>query len=414
MSSLAAVLLAAATPAASQEPARITLEQALDLFARNSLELKLARADAAESAALARQSSAYPNPTVGATHEPLADGNGSYSETYVNLSQRLEWPGTRSARRDAMGWAGSAAKARLVADSARLAFELKRAYTDAVRAERAEDVVARVAAVFREGEQSAGERYGEGDISLYEHRRIRVERGRYETRLVDVGLEAGTARRRLAVLVAPTDGALELAPAKAPAGLPPVIAAGQVIETALSRRGEVAAAEAALRSAGAAAAVARGERIPDVTATGGYKTQSDGFTGAFLGLSLPFPLWDRRGGAVEAAEARVAAAEWRLALTRRQVENDVRGALETYRALTRRAELLADGATEEGVDLLEVARVAYTEGEMELIELLDAAEAVMEALVAEARLRADLWTSYYDLERAVGGFDGAMHEREER
>jgi outer membrane protein TolC len=51
---------------------------------------------------------------------------------------------------------------------------------------------------------------------------------------------------------------------------------------------------------------------------------------------------------------------------------------------------------------------------MELIDLLDAAEALSDAQIAETRLRADLWTSYYDLERAVGGFDGPINGRDER
>ena len=58
--------------------------------------------------------------------------------------------------------------------------------------------------------------------------------------------------------------------------------------------------------------------------------------------------------------------------------------------------------------------MAYEEGEMELIELLDAAEALRAARLAETRLRADLWISYYDLERAVGGFDGFVNEEEDR
>lgn len=402
------------SPAAGQAPVQetraITLHEALGLFARNNLELRLARAYAAEAAALARQAAAYPNPSVAGTHEPLSDGDVSYSETYLNLSQRLEWPGTRSARRDAADRAAEAAHARLTADSARLAFEVKAAYAAAVRAGRAEEVLARVTEVFRTGEQSARERYDQGDISLYDRRRIRVERARYETRLAEAALQAASARRRLALLIAPEGEVVSYAPADALEELPPVVTAERALATALERRHELAAARAALASARADAAVARGERIPDLTATAGYKRQSDGLTGAYLGLSLPVPLWDRRRGAIEAAEAGVAAAESRAALTRRQVENDVRRALDAYRSLTRRAELLADPATREAGDLLEIARVAYAEGEMELLDLLDAAEALMEARLAEVRLRTELWTSYYDLDRAVGGFDAPSNE----
>lgn len=401
-------------PAAGQVPApvtrAITLDEALDLFARNNLELRLARADAVEATALARQAAAYPNPSVTGTHEPLSDGELSYSETYLNLSQRLEWPRTRSARQDAAHRAADAARARLAADSARLAFEVKAAYAAAVRAGRAEEVLTRVTEVFRTGERSAQERYEEGDISLYDRRRMRVERARYETRLAEAGLETATARRHLALLIAPEGDVVAYAPADALTALPPVVMAERAFATALDRRRELTAAQAAVASARADATVARAERIPDVTATAGYKRQSDGLTGAFLGLSLPVPLWDRRGGAVHAAEARLRAADSRAALTRRQVENDVRRALEGYRSLTRRAELLAEPVMQEAGDLLEIARVAYAEGEMELLDLLDAAEALMEARLADARLRAELWTSYYDLERAVGGFDAPLNE----
>ncbi len=50
---------------------------------------------------------------------------------------------------------------------------------------------------------------------------------------------------------------------------------------------------------------------------------------------------------------------------------------------------------------------------MDLIGVLDAAAALREAHIAEVRLRADLWTAYYDLERAVGGFDGSIDESED-
>lgn len=410
----AAILSMTFGPAAAQEPRRITLDEALALFARDNLELRLARAEVAEATALAGQAMAWPNPTVAGTHEPLSSGGDDYSESYITLSQRLDWPGTRSARRQAANGVAAAARARLAADSARLAFAVKRAYTEAGQAERAEQVLDRVVTVFREGERRAEERYGEGDISLYDLRRIGVERARYETLIAEAELDAAQARRSLSLMVAPMTDELELAPADTPAGLPPAALPERAIETALERRREVAAAEAASASARASASVARRERIPDVTAIGGYKRQSDGFSGAFLGLSLPLPLWDRRAGAIGAADAGVSQTESRLALTRRHVENDVRRALAAYRSLARRADRLAEPLTVEAADLLEIAQVAYEEGEMELIELLDAAEALRAARLAETRLRADLWISYYDLERAVGGFDGVVNEEEDR
>lgn len=416
ISVLAAIaVLQGATPwtALGQEPHRITLEEALALFPRQNLELRVARARVEEAEGVARQASAFANPTLTASHEPLSGAGVDYDESYINFGQRFEWPGTRSARRESAQLTASAAHARFAADSARLAFEVKAAYVEAVRTERGAIVLERVAELFREAARRAGDRLREGDISEYDVRRIRVERARYETQLAEAELDAAAARRTLALLVAPEAEELELAPAAELPGDPPAIDVDAVITDLALRRWEIRAAEAELNAARAAASLSARERIPDVTATAGYKRQSDGLSGAFLGVSLPLPLWDRSGGAIEAADARVEAARARFALTRRQVENDLRRAILAYESIVRRAALLAVPLTEEANDLVEIAQVAYEAGEMDLIDVLDAAEALREARIAEARLRADLWTSYYDLERAAGGFGGSSNESED-
>lgn len=408
-----ATLLFVPGTAVSQEMRRVTLEEALRLFESNSRDLRIARAQAAEAVGEARQAAAYPNPMVAALRESLSEGDRRYSESTLSVSQRLIWPGTRSAAGNAARLTAASATAGFAADSATLTFEVKRAFVDAERAERAEHALLRVTTVFREGDRSAGERYREGDISLYERRRIEAERIRYEARLVEAELEVAAARRRLAILVAPDGDALELAPVVEHVALPPDVESVAVASAVFPRRPEIAAAEAAFASAVASASAVRRGRVPDLTATGGYKTQSDGLDGVMFGLSVDLPLWNRRAGAVDAAEARVAAAGSRLVLTRHGVRNDVRRAVDKHRSTVRRARFL-DAERDEGPDLLEIAGTAYAEGEIELIELLDAAEAHFEAALVASTLRADVWISYYDLERAVGGFDDRINEREDR
>lgn len=398
-------LLAQDTPSGGSD--RVTLEEALELFDRHSLELAIARAEARATSGEARQSAAYPNPLITGTHEPLSDGDVTVSESYLNLTQRLVWPGTRSAVSAAATHAVEAARSGYAADSAALVFEVRSAYVAAALAERVEETVRRVTEVFREGDDAAEARYAEEDISLYERRRIRAELIGYEGRLAEAELEAADARRRFSALVVPTDEARELAPAGLPEGRPPSVGVRDVESAALVGRPDVAAAEAALESARAGESAARRGRIPDLAATGGYKTQSDGLTGAFLGLSIALPLWDRQGGAVQAAEARSRAEEARLAQVRRRVAREAANAREAYEQAVRRAELVGE-PPEAKEDLLDIATVAYAEGEMELIELLDAAEALLEAELARIRIRADLWIHYYDLERAVGGFGESM------
>jgi cobalt-zinc-cadmium efflux system outer membrane protein len=397
------ILAAGAGPLSGQAPEQrsVTLEEALELFVEGNLELRVARAGAAQATGLARQAGAFPNPALNASHEPLSGDVGSYSETYVTASQRVEISGARGARSDAGDSRSRAADERVRADSARLAFEVKRAYVEALRAQQSRETTRRITDVFREAARSATERFQEGDVSLYVLERIRVERARYETLLADAALQVGSAQRMLALLVAPSE-ASRLAAAPLPSASPPEVEGASPDLAAVERRPELVAARAEVEAQTARARLSRAERIPDVTATGGFKRQSDGLRGAFVGLSVP--LFDRRAGAVAAAEAELRAAEERLALTRRQLENDVLQAVESYQTLRERSTLLGEGAAAGETDLLDIALVAYGEGEMELVELLDAADALYRARTAESTLRASLWIAYFDLERALGGF----------
>ena len=391
---------------------RVSLDEALHLFAENNLELRLARARAAEAAGHARQARAFPNPTANFTREPLSGNDQSYSETYINLSQRFEISGKRGARSDAADWLLVAAEALVRADSARLAFAVKRAFVVAQMAEEHLAVTESVVEVFRQGERNAAIRQVDGDLSVYDLRRLRIERVRYETLVADADLAASIARTNLALLILPdVDGlsaevtAAQVGPEERLGTLPSEPALDLASERAVSRRPEVAAASAEVMVARANDRVARALRIPDITATGGYKSQSDGFRGAFLGLSVPLPVFDRRSGDVAAAEARVRAADDRRVLTRRRIQADIRNASRSYMSLRDRSAFLQENLLEGTSNILEIAQVAYDAGEMTLVELLDAAEALRDAQVAEARLRADLWIAFYDMERARGGFD---------
>ena len=406
ISSLALVAMLAPLPSAGQDAPTVTLEEALLLFAENNLDLRVARLGFQQATALARQAGALPNPSLNATHEPLSgDSRSTYSETYLTASQRIELSGARGARSEAAVRRAEAAVSSYRADSLRLAFEVKRAYTEAVHAQEEEDVSRRVATVFEDAVNRARARYADGDISRFTLRRMEAEHVRYETLLAGAEIEMGMRQRALALLVAPTGDEPRMVAAALPAPVPPPLPSRAGETAAVEGRPELRAARSEVEAQSAQLRLMRAERVPDVTATGGFKRQSDGLRGGFVGLSLPVPLFDRGAGGVEAAEAGLRAAEQRIALTRRQLENDLQRARESHRALVARSALLVEEGGRDGADdLLDIALVAYEEGEMELVELLDAAEAAHAARTDRAGLQADLWIAYFDLERALGGF----------
>jgi cobalt-zinc-cadmium efflux system outer membrane protein len=89
-------------------------------------------------------------------------------------------------------------------------------------------------------------------------------------------------------------------------------------------------------------------------------------------------------------------------LVRREVQNDVRRAHSAYASLRQQTQMIGQNLLPGSDDLLRIAQTSYTEGEMSLVELLDATEAYRDAQIRTIDLRADLWTRYFDVLRAMG------------
>ena len=387
---------------AGQEPVRrVSMAEALRLFGENSLVLRIARAEELAIRGDARQASAYFNPALNVVREDLGSGSADYSETVVGLAQQLEWPGRTAARKRAADRRADAASASFRADSIRLAFDVRRAWIDAWAAETSAEALRRAATLVAAAVEAAERRLEEGDISGYEVRRLRLERVRVESEVAAAELEVAETRRTLATFLLPEPDASEIAASGGPEGELPAIGREAALET-IADRPDLKAASLALEAARAAASVAGTDWVPSPKLTVGYKDQSDGLSGAALGLSLPLPLFDRGGGAARRERARAAGAAATLALRRRHARNDAITTADRYASRRDRLSLVGEALPADAEALLEAARTAYEEGEMSLLALLDAVRAFREAHLSAIELRADAWIAYYDLLRAMG------------
>lgn len=386
---------------------RITLPDALRRAEEASLELRLAREGVTAAQARVVTAGTRPNPTLGVDREQLG-GDGSYHETILSVGQQLDLTGQRGAAREAARREVATADARLAAETARVRAEVRTAYLRATGAEARLAVLDDAVLVFREAERVGQSRYREGDISAYELQRLQVETARYETLLAEARLELLRSGRELATLTffGPGREGLVLLPADSLTGLlgpGGALAADSALVLARGRA-DVRAAQAEVEAARARVALAgRGRRF-NPTLTVGAKEQAGGMYGGVLGVSVPLPVSDRNQGPIAEAEAALAQAETRLALTVRAAETDVLRALDRQRSLADRL-TLREGLLARTGTLLQSARVAYAEGEMTLLELLDAAETYRTAREQADALLADYLLSVADVERAIGGTD---------
>lgn len=386
---------------------RITLDEALLLFEHQNLDLRIAREEAAAARARALSAGALQNPNLAATREQLSDGDRDSDEMVVTLNQTLEIGGQRGLRRDAARRAADASGERLEAERLRLRFEVRRSFILAALAERNLSRLEETTRVVRQVEQAGQARFNEGDISDFDRQRLQVERARYEDLFERARLDLTQAGRELTLLVSPDsiaagDILVPLHPLDSLA-VPIPMSVRDTAPPGATDRPDVRAARAEVEAARERLALAGRERIPDVTVTGGYKDQADGLQGGVIGLSVPIPLLDRNAGRIAEARGDLANAEARADLVSRRAEIDIQRAWENYRSLARRIEQIDRDLLAGTVGLLETARIAYAEGEMTLVELLDAAEAYRASRELAADLHARYLIAIYDLDRATGG-----------
>ena len=398
---LATLLLLPHTALCQDAVRRVSLAEALDAFAENSLALGIARSEAAEIAGVARRSRAYFNPTFSISRDDLNHDLEQHWEEVLFFSQPLEWPGRTVARHRAARHMIGAGAARLRGDSIQLAFEVREAYALAWFAEAVQLTARQASSVIREVTEDAEIRLEAGDISGFEARRLRVARVQAEQDVAEAEVQVRSARRYLAALIFPGTGIEEIGPSAGLEGVPPPVAREEAL-AALPERPDMEAATRDLDAAQAEFAAANSAWVPTPTIGFGYRHQEDGFHGLSLGLDLPLPLFDRGGGAREEADARSSAAAHRLGLRRQLAENDLLATWDRYASSRARLETAADGLSADGEALLESATAAYVENEMSLLQLLDAASVFRNARLSALSMRSAAWIDYYDLLRAMG------------
>ena len=400
---LALVLGAAAGPVPIQSDSSLTIGAARALAREANPRIRAARSAVAAAQANARQAGALRDPSIVVAREQTG---GAVWQNTALLDQPLELLGQRGARAAAGRARVTVAELALAATVRSVESEVAAAFAAAQAAERGLELADSMVAAFARADRILSLRVREGDASGYAVRRLRLEAARYE------GARTAALARR-----AEAHAALQILLGRDPAGPPRVLTGNfPVAPLPLSRDSLVVLAAAVDGRAAVATALARAaeaevtrlgrERIPVVSLGVGYKEERAGAqersSGYLVQLSLPLPLWRGRGAAVAAgiAEAdRLTALAGEATLIARR---DALAMADRADATARHYAALSARLGSEAAAARHAADVAFSEGEMTLIEWLDAVRAFQEASVEAANLIADFVARTAELERLTG------------
>ena len=420
LAALLAALAGSATPLATlrgQDPAPpaqsagvpFTLAEARGRAREASPALAATREAMSAASARARQAGAFSNPTLSYQREQTSASGATASQSIVSVDQPIELGGLRDARIDAARLRREIAEARLRDAEAQLDLEVTRAYAMAVAADRRAELAQQAANAFTRARTVSETRLAQGDVSGYAHRRIGLESARYAGLLAEALLERRTSHLLLASLIGISVDSLN----RRDLSLDGVIEAaspGRAIDSLRQlggrHRAELRVAALEAEAAAADARLIRRERIPVPVLSAGLKnerlTGAERLTGFVAGISLPVPAWDRRHAAVEAANADARRRTGELEVVRQRIAREVEEAAESFRAVEAQVRVLRPLLGAELGSALTAAHVAYSEGEITLVEWLDAVRAYQEAEATYAVLRAESLIRWAALERAAG------------
>lgn len=405
-------------PLSAQAPIRL-----IDLLVtarQRSPEIRAAQEAVVAAAGNERQAGAFANPTLAYGREQTSRGGQSNAQNILQLEQPLELGSLRAARRDAARARREAAEARLQQVRARLDADVSRAYAVAVGATQRARLAEQFATVVAEAQRVSDQRLAAGDVSGYAARRLRLEAGRFAAARATAVLEQRAARVALASLLGHESAAADslrlpddLADVTAvlgsatPADAVPL---DSLLRIAVTSRADVRIARLETAASLAEARVASKSRIPVPVLSAGHKDErvsgaqgsTGGFNGFVAGIAIPLGVFDRREGAIAAADAtaRVNAAAGETVLRRVQLE--VANAIDALRGVEVQRRALQPYMGEDARMALAAVQASYAEGELTLVEWLDAMRAYQDAQSTYATLLTELVVRRIALAQALG------------
>ncbi|MEP0547690.1 MAG: TolC family protein [Rhodothermales bacterium] len=374
----------------------LTLDDALRRTFEASPHLRAARLELEAREALARQAGRFSNPVLDAEAENIGATGPEQGVVTVALAQLVELGGDRAARRRlATREADLAAADLALARTERSALARSR-YAEAVAAQARLGLALASAHLTRATLVATAEQVEAGDRSPVDETRAEVALAIAQAEATQAQAERTAAFVRLAALWT------ESPDFDAVAALPPPepVPAFDVLAGPLRQSAALAVWDVETARREVAVDLEKARRIPDVTVSAGYRRfTATGGGAAVVGLAVPLPVFDRNGGAVAAARARLQAAdaEREVALVEaRSALAEAHGALTASfaEATAFRIEVLPRAE-----DVAARIEEGYEAGKFSLLDVLDAQRTLAAARVRYADALAAYHTAAADVER---------------
>jgi len=378
----------------------LTEEEVIRRAHEHDVRLVAARTRTVEVRAAQTERARWPNPTVLFVREAVADA----SDTFLLGRQDLPVTG----RLGLLHAAGAAASERAAVDERRIQTEVtsgaRRAFDDLLLAQQREEVWRSAAARLDALVRVLHTREDAGEGSPYD--RMRGARALADVRdgLADAAIDRLRAQGALASYLGPGIEVVQLvANPPAATGAPGTLEA--LIDRALNDRADLLMLQHDIERSAFETRAAGRLRVPTPSVGVGLKQSDLGslrHSGYQFSLDFALPLFDRGQFAAAQARAQGNRASAEAAALRRQVAIDVRTAHTSLQQSLDRLESYRRAVADTAEPLVATVQVAYEEGELGILELLDASQQALEARLRVLDLFSAARRAHIELDRVTG------------
>lgn len=390
----------------AQEQREWSEAQVVERFLTLSPQAQELRARVSLTEAEAKTRTVYPNPAVSYSRE-----GAGYNE-FFEASQVLLLNGRVRHLRDAGAAAVSVADANREAALWSLRSDLRLAFYRMVAAQERVRLLTGSAGEVEQLIRILRQREQEGEGSRYD--RLRAERELAELRTDGVAANAliAAARARISGFL-PEGSLVESVRGTLPVTLEPP-SLQDLTTRAIGSRSDYRAEQKALARYEFEVQAARRLRIPnpevaagvkraDVVSGAGPNPFSDvTHTGFVFSLSVPLPVFNSGRYEVARYQAEQEQTKTHIAVLARQMQTEIQGAREVLMIRRDALDAYQRELASEGVELTRITRVAYEEGEVGILELLDSLRVNRLAGMRLLELQAGVREAFIELERVVG------------
>ena len=377
----------------------LTEKEAVRLLLTRSPSAQESRAGTAIVEARTKSWSLWPNPQAGYGHE------GAGLTQISQMQQTLPLNGRLGLLRQAGASAVRVAEMQSEHNLWKLCSDMRRAFFDLWFAQERETVMRDAIRQLQEVVRILRERETHGEGSRFDLLRAEREQSELQAEWVSARAWTAQARSRLASFF---DGSVDPVSIRAqedfgvPKELPSL---PDLLQMALQNRQDYQAENQQQEQFQWEERAATRLRIPDPVFSVGFKRaeESRGIRyGPYVGFGFSIPIFDRGQTRVAELEAELRRSSYRREVLDQQIQTEIAGAHQAVQLRRQAAEEYRLRFDEQGSELERIAQAAYQEGELGILELLDAYRVRRQSSLRTLELATASKQAEIELERAAG------------